>query len=78
MPAQQESSDHDDHDHGDQKINNTVFGKILELDSDGSEIPVIGAHVLWAGANTGVVTDEFGIFVLPTGGNPFRYPISTH
>ena len=42
-----------------------LFGKVLELDENGEEVPVIGANIFWEGTATGTSTDVFGIFILP-------------
>ncbi len=45
--------------------NHPQFGKVLEMDDNGHEVPIVGAHVYWSGTSEGVITDEHGIFVLP-------------
>jgi outer membrane receptor protein involved in Fe transport/copper chaperone CopZ len=42
-----------------------LFGKVLEMDENGEEIPVIGANIFWEGTTTGTSSDQFGIFILP-------------
>lgn len=41
-----------------------VRGRIVEVDSKGERIPLIGVNVFWEGSETGVVTDEHGHFAL--------------
>jgi outer membrane receptor for ferrienterochelin and colicins len=41
-----------------------VRGRIVEVDSDGERIPLIGVNVYWEGSASGVVTNEYGHFSL--------------
>lgn len=61
----EESHDHEGHNHPHEPkapLPRIITGHIFELDKEGERLPIIGANIMWKGAETGVVSDVNGAF----------------
>ncbi|MEO6681245.1 MAG: TonB-dependent receptor [Ginsengibacter sp.] len=57
-------------------VKNSVRGVVLSEDNKGNIVPMSGASILWAGSNTGVTSDNHGVFTIPKGNHQSKLVIS--